>query len=45
MDTTFHDFTLHLDGRVILKQILKKWDMRIWIGFVWLRMGTSGGFL
>jgi hypothetical protein len=24
--------------RIILKVILKKWDGRTWIGFLWLRM-------
>jgi hypothetical protein len=34
-----------LDGRIILKSILKKWDMRLWAGFIWLRTGTSGWLL
>jgi len=32
------------DG-TILKMILKKHDMRVRIGFIWLRTGTSGGLL
>jgi hypothetical protein len=28
-----------------LKRILKKWDGRLWTGFIWLRIGTSGGLL
>jgi hypothetical protein len=31
-----------LDGRKILKWILKEWVVRIWNGFVWFRTGTSG---
>jgi hypothetical protein len=34
-----------VDGRIILKWILKKQNGRMWIGFFWLRMGTSGGQL
>jgi hypothetical protein len=33
-----------LDRRTILKWILKKFDMRVWIGFVWLCIETSGRF-
>ena len=31
-----------VDGRVILKSILKKSFARTWIGLVWLRIGTGG---
>jgi len=24
--------------RIILKSIVKKWDMRMWCGFIWLRI-------
>jgi hypothetical protein len=34
-----------LDGRIILKIILKKYDVMVWTGFIWLRVGTSGGLL
>jgi hypothetical protein len=33
------------EGRVILKWILKKCGVRVWIGFMWLRIGTGGGLL
>jgi hypothetical protein len=33
---------LGLNGR-ILRWILKKGDVRTWIGFMWLRIWTSGG--
>jgi hypothetical protein len=36
---------LGLDGRIILKCILKKNDGRILIQFIWLSAGSSGGFL
>jgi hypothetical protein len=28
-----------------LKWILQRWDGIIWIGSIWLRIGTSGGLL
>jgi hypothetical protein len=28
------------DGKVMLKQILKKWDVRVWAGFFWLGRGA-----
>jgi hypothetical protein len=34
-----------VDGRVILKWILRKYGARVWIGFIWLRIETSGGLL
>ena len=34
-----------LDGRVILKLILKQWDGEAWPGFIWLRIGKGGGIL
>jgi hypothetical protein len=30
-------------GRIILKWILDKKDRVVWTGFIWLRIGTSGG--
>jgi hypothetical protein len=36
---------LCVDGRIILKRILKKWDGRIWTGFIWLRIETGRGLL
>ena len=32
-------------GRMILKWILKEYFGRVWIGFIWLRIGTSGRML
>jgi hypothetical protein len=36
-----------VDGRKILKWILKKWYGAIWTGYtrIWLRIRTGGGFL
>jgi hypothetical protein len=34
-----------VDWRIILRWILKKYRMMLWAGFVWLRIGTDGGFL
>ena len=34
-----------VDGRVILRWIFRKWDVRAWSGFIWLRIGTGGGHL
>ena len=35
----------HLDGRIILRWILRKWDVGVWTGLSWLRIGTDGGHL
>jgi hypothetical protein len=34
---------LVVDGKVILKLILKKWDGEAWTGLIWLRTGKGGG--
>ena len=28
-----------------IKMDLRKWDMRVWTGLIWLRIGTGGGLL
>ena len=33
------------DGRIILRWIFRKWDVGLWIGSSWLRIGTVGGHL
>ena len=34
-----------VDGKIILKWILRKLDVRAWTGSIWLRIGTGGGHL
>jgi len=34
-----------LDGRIILRWIFRKWDVGVWTGPSWLRIGTGGGHL
>jgi hypothetical protein len=34
-----------VDGRIILRWIFRKWDVGVWAGLIWLRIGTSGGHL
>jgi hypothetical protein len=34
-----------VDGRVILRWIFRKWDVEIWTGWIWLRIGTGGEHL
>ena len=34
-----------VDGRIILKWILRKWDVRVWTGSSWLRIRTGSGKL
>jgi hypothetical protein len=32
-------------GRIILRWIFRKWDVGLWTGSSWLRIGTGGGHL
>jgi len=34
-----------IDGRIILRWILRKWDVGVWTGSSWLKTGTDGGHL
>jgi len=34
-----------VDGRIILRRIFRKWDVRAWTGLSWLRIKTGGGHL
>jgi hypothetical protein len=38
-----HSDDLGTDGRTILEWILNKRVEKVWFGFIWLRIGTSGG--
>jgi hypothetical protein len=39
-----HSEDLGVDGR-ILEYTFGKYSRKIWTGFIWLRIGTSGGLL
>ena len=34
-----------VDGRIILRRIIRKWDVGVWTGLIWLRLGTGCGHL
>jgi len=34
-----------LDGRIILRWIFRKWDMGVWTGSSWFRLGADGWHL
>jgi len=34
-----------VDRRIILRWIFRKWDVRVWTGSSWLRIGTGDGHL
>jgi len=36
---------LGVGGRIILRWIIRKWDVVVWTGSSWLRVGTGGGHL
>jgi hypothetical protein len=36
---------LGVDRRITLKWMSGKWGWRVWILFIWLRIGTGGGLL
>jgi hypothetical protein len=38
-----HLGNLGLDGRIILRWIFRKWNVGVWTGSRWLRIGTGGG--
>jgi hypothetical protein len=47
MHTKFwsENLDLGVDGRIILKWILQFKGRKLWNGFTWLRIETSGGIL
>jgi hypothetical protein len=34
-----------LDGKIILRFIFKKWDVELWTGLSWFKIGTGDGHL
>jgi hypothetical protein len=34
-----------INGKIILRRIFRKWEVGVWTGMSWLRIGTSGGHL
>jgi hypothetical protein len=34
-----------IDGRIILRQIFRQWDVGVWTGLSWLGIETGGGNL
>ena len=34
-----------VDGRIILRWIIRKWDVGAWTGLIWLRIETGVGHL
>jgi len=34
-----------VDRKIILKWIFRKYDVELWTGSIWLRIGTGGGNL
>ena len=34
-----------IDRRIILRWICRKWNVGVWTGLSWLRIGTDGGHL
>ena len=36
---------LGVDGRIILRRIFRKWDVVVWTGWSWLRIGIGGRHL
>jgi hypothetical protein len=34
-----------VEKRMTLKRVLKEFNVKLWIEFMWLRIGTNGGLL
>jgi len=34
-----------IGGRIIIRLIFRKWNVGLWTGLIWLRIGTGGGHL
>jgi hypothetical protein len=35
----------NVDGRITLRWIFRMWDVKAWIGWIWLRIGIDAGHL
>jgi hypothetical protein len=40
-----HSENIDIDEKITLEGILVKYCGELWFGFIWLRVGTSGGLL
>jgi hypothetical protein len=40
-----HMENLGIDGKVILGWMLRRWGRRVWTGFIWIGIETSGRLL
>jgi hypothetical protein len=40
-----YNISVRKHGRITIEWILGKWGGKMWNGFIWLRIGTSGGIL
>ena len=36
---------LDVDGKIILRWIFRQWNVGVWTGSSWLKIGTGGGHL
>jgi hypothetical protein len=45
LEVRYHPEDLGLHGRIILEWILEKQSGKVWTGFIWLRIETSGCML
>ena len=34
-----------VDGSIVLRLVFRKWDVWVWTGLIWIRIGTGGGHL
>jgi hypothetical protein len=34
-----------VDGRIIFRWIFRNWDVGVWTGLSWLKIGTAGGLV
>jgi hypothetical protein len=45
IDRRKHSEDPGLDGKIILREMLRKCDVRLWTGLIWSRMVTDGVLL